>query len=251
MDDEGCPGAIDLVSVPTQQHLDDLEAWLRREQEETGEGFFCNWNIIQSCFDDNVLHCAVQSGVAVALSVWERSRGRAEMHIVTVRPDLRRAGVGRRLVEHTMAELQRDGVVVVEGECKPTTSEPFWRRLGFEDPPRHPHGRGGIRLFRRLVDHHVATDDATCACTLTLWSAPDYGIDADTESWTWNLGPLTGDGWRLGKPIIHPCPDPDWCVEVRASGNVLFRGKLKYLPEDHWRTCSGFLYVDRLSAALD
>ncbi len=59
-------------------------------------------------------------------------RQRGYIHDVYVRPEYRRRGIGRRLVEEILAWLRRRGVTLVELTVAAANEAiPFWERLGF------------------------------------------------------------------------------------------------------------------------
>lgn len=51
--------------------------------------------------------------------------------ILEVRNDMRNRGIGKKLVEHSLALAAEAGVDLLRIQCKPSSSIPFWERMGF------------------------------------------------------------------------------------------------------------------------
>lgn len=77
---------------------------------------------------------AEAGGLAVAYAAFLEAGGEAELLRVAVDPDVRRRGIGRRLVAAGLAELQRRGVERCHLEVRPTNEAALalYRALGFE-----------------------------------------------------------------------------------------------------------------------
>lgn len=127
---------VSFEKSPT--HLAQIEQWLRRESEATGEGFYCNWEIIEECHSKNTLAYVLAEGKAVAFLAWWRVGGNCNFGIMEVAPGLRRSGIGALLVGSVVARMEASGFSAIKLECVPLESEHFWRKLGFESrpPPR-------------------------------------------------------------------------------------------------------------------
>lgn len=48
-------GNYQISFSPTNKQLDEIEGWLKAERQKTGEGFYCNWNVIKHSFEKNRL----------------------------------------------------------------------------------------------------------------------------------------------------------------------------------------------------
>lgn len=123
-----------IIFAPTEEHLQQLKAWLEAEYAEQGEGFFVNWDSIERFFRDNQLYCVTVDGAAVGFLIWttyscDKS---VHLHICAVHPDYRRQGLGRQLMEASLAKFKAEKSRFAELECMPTDSEPVWRSMGFK-----------------------------------------------------------------------------------------------------------------------
>lgn len=116
-----------VIRKATAEDLADVKGWLEREQRETGKGFYCNWRVIETIFDEGMLDVLARGSETVAFV----ADGRSGPDIVEVRPDLRGRGFGRRAAEHALRKAYDRGNSVVKIECAPSTSIPFWKAMGF------------------------------------------------------------------------------------------------------------------------
>lgn len=128
---------MNLVTHPTKEHMAQLLEWLEAEDKETGEGFFCNWNIIYETYEKDRLLVVEQSSQAIALLSWWEYSTSAGINILTVKPNHRRKGIGRFLAGSFLEATMSKDVSMVKIQCQPTSSELFWLSLGFyEDPEK-------------------------------------------------------------------------------------------------------------------
>ncbi len=115
------------VMQATEDDLATILAWLKKEQDDEGFSFIVNEPAIRAFFDQGQLAVIRLDGDAVAFQA-----GRYSPQITAVRPDLRGSGYGRRLFEWTLAQAEAHDVCILDIDCQPGTSVPFWRHMGFE-----------------------------------------------------------------------------------------------------------------------
>ena len=111
----------------TEIDLSVILGWLEREYMEDGEGFWCNRTVISQSLENGDLWVIRDRGVAVAFQV-----GDYGTDIVSVRKDLRRHGYASTLVKFSLAHAFEDNLNILRGECSPSSSLPFWLKMGFE-----------------------------------------------------------------------------------------------------------------------
>jgi GNAT superfamily N-acetyltransferase len=124
------------IRKATKRDLTSLKIWLQAEDQQRGRGFFCNWdNRIEPAFTNGGLFVlAVKSDILGF--VVDAPRG---ADIVEVRPDIRGNGYGRELAAWLIEAARKRGNSVVELECSPPTSIPFWEKMGFTVSGRQAH----------------------------------------------------------------------------------------------------------------
>ncbi len=128
---------MNIVESPTTLHLKQVYDWLVAEDRDSGQGFLCNWEIIQSSFDEGYVWFAERNSVAIAFLVWHGIGKHAGISILEVHPSFRRKRIGKALAESILNKFKMDGVRRVKIHSKPTSSEPFWLSLGFREDEEH------------------------------------------------------------------------------------------------------------------
>ena len=133
----------------TEQHAEILR-WLEDEDRKSGEGFYCNRNVITRCFNESRLHCLTEEQQVVAFAVFKKYGVGSEIGILEVHPASRGRGLGTILATHLFGHLRGLGATSVEVECAPESSEIFWRAMGFKNMP-NAERHSAISLHRSLL----------------------------------------------------------------------------------------------------
>ena len=140
------------ILASTEQLLQELLGWLQREQAQLGEGFYCNKDIIVASHAVGELHCSIANGQVVGFVVHTASSARASIDILEVHPEHRRRGIGTQLATYTLRLLRASPAQFITVQCRPRSSELFWRALGFSPHASFsPSSREAIRLAIRNV----------------------------------------------------------------------------------------------------
>lgn len=224
----------ELIFAPKDTHLAELRAWLQEEDIEMGEGFFCNWSVIEGCFQENGLHCISVGGTVLGFLAWQKFEHLVRLHICEVHPRHRGRGLGRRLMEESLAKFESEGILVADLECMPANSEPIWRKMGFVDFPhelKDPYrSHGGIKLYRPLPVVASQNETVDADEVLELWACEPWGVQDKAPAWTWEIVREPGTT-RLIKPIIFPCKR-DWNLSWRKGGVTICEEKMKYFKPE-------------------
>ena len=222
-----------IVFDPTERELQEVENWLKQEYEDTGEGFYCNWSIIKESLAQKELITISLDKHTVGFLVLGCRELRATIDILEIRTDHRNKGLGKELVDAVFEHLRADNIYAVDVQCSPSSSEPFWRKLGFRDFPkdRNRTNAGNTELFKVLV-HCLKCSTKIPNLNreyLDLWnSEPGHTLNA-SPTWTWSLKFKKGSR-ELEKPIVHPS-NRDWRVRWRMGDTVIKDDKVKYFDE--------------------
>lgn len=119
------------IRKSTDADLSEILRWLSDEDARGVEGcFHCNRKSISGAHQDGELYVAAETSEnkAVAFILG----GKRGPDILAVREEWRRRGVGRQLAEFWLREAKQRDLCVLEIECEPRTSIPFWQAMGFE-----------------------------------------------------------------------------------------------------------------------
>jgi GNAT superfamily N-acetyltransferase len=115
------------VIEATPEDISCILAWLKREYDKDGEGFWCNHNLISDSLDSpGDIWVIRRNGAAVAFQL-----GRYSADILSVRKDHRKMGLGAALVQASVERALGDDVNALSVQCQPKESLGFWERMGF------------------------------------------------------------------------------------------------------------------------
>lgn len=116
----------------TAQYLNVTLQWLKDEDEQFGEGFFCNADIVKKCFLERRAICAVIDAKPVAFAVFYIAAPHSGIEIIQVRRDFRKHGLGRKLVIETLKRLRRRGAAYVNADCTSREGAALCHASGFK-----------------------------------------------------------------------------------------------------------------------
>lgn len=230
--------ALEFISRPTKSDLRRILAWLKKEYEEQGEGFYCNRDIVEAGFEDHHLVCGRLGGQPVTFLVWSGGQRVVEVSIMVTRPEQRGGGIGSTLVRSAFSYLRNTkGILALHLECTPSTSEPFWRKHEFINFPSVCMSyRSGVELYRTLPED--APSIAGLRAVLEIWHKPIYEVGEGEPADATRLLPLTGTKKFIRKVAILALPD--WKARLTFPDTDSIEGKVKHLFS---RSCleGGFL----------
>jgi GNAT superfamily N-acetyltransferase len=110
----------------TDSDMKSIYTWLVEQDKRGVHGsFLCNWNLTREIYEEEKIIVGIQDGFPIAY-MW------VNFGIVEVHEEFRGKGAGRKLVTHGVELLRKAGDFCIRIECAPTTSIPFWLKMGFE-----------------------------------------------------------------------------------------------------------------------
>ena len=212
----------------SKEDLAIVKEWLLAEREQTGEGFFCNWSVITKALKRKDLFVLAADGDIVGFAVI----GAKGPDIVEVRPDMRGMGYGRRIAEWAIKSVADRGNSVIEGQCSPESSVPFWKKMGFTISEKR-NGLEGPYAYKVLECKFVLTNGPRVPFEIAFYPAE--------RDWNENVEPFrtyAGEAERLDDgslqlPERAVCFEPevweftDYVVRVVVNGTMLFEDKAK------------------------
>lgn len=235
----------------TKKDLAAVEKWLRAEREQRGESFFCNWSIIANACKRKELIVLAADGDIVGFVVDAPSGP----DIVAVRPDKRGMGYGRRLAEWAITSAIDRGNSVIEGECAPESSVPFWKKMGFTVSQNRRESRGGPYAYKVLERKIALSEGPRVPFEIAFYP--------EKRDWNKNIKPfrmyageaqLLKDGsLQLPERAICFLPEirdfDDCVVRVAVNGTRQFENKVKH-PEANYigvhRDVGGIYFLDKI-----
>lgn len=234
----------ELKLQPAKKHLSDVKKWLEREWSDTHQGFYCNWNIIEESFEKGNLNIITYNDSASGFVVYKIYGLTAKIDILEIDPSNRKNGLAKKLVDETLEFLKSKGVLAVELFCSPENSEPFWKKIGFENFPQLPR-ESKINLYKTLIETLPSSEEGKAKNEIKLWDCEPYQAEQRAPKWIWDLGYLGGIG-TLTNPIIFPVAQ-DWQIELSISGEVIITDKVKYCGLDEVELGS-FMIIRNINA---
>jgi hypothetical protein len=67
----------------------EIKSWLIEEYDKTGEGFYCNWRVIQSSFNDKELVTINFNKRPIGFACWSIAKKIAVIEILEIEPQFR------------------------------------------------------------------------------------------------------------------------------------------------------------------
>jgi len=229
---------------PTEKHLADLKNWLIEEWNKTNSGFYCNWNIIEDEFAENNVSVITDNGTAIGFVVYRIYEFHAVIDITEIKTTERKKGVAKKLINGTLDYFKQKGVLVCQLYCSPENSEPFWKRIGFENFPVLPHD-SKINMFKPLIETLQPKDKAETGTSISIWNCEPYQADEKNAKWNWDLS-FEIDNETLTKPIVFPVAS-DWQAELTKNGEKIISNKIKRFSVD-MADYGSFMIIRKVSA---
>lgn len=244
-----------LIRLSTDEDLAAVHAWLIEEDSRgVYDNFLCNWTVVVDAHERRMLLVCIDemSGLPVAFQLG----GLVRPGILQVREEFRGRGIGKNMVEHCMVLATKDCEPLLEIECKPETSIPFWMRMGFQLTKR----RNGRNHAWRVVEKKLIL--------------PEQGTNADVvvrffpESRDWNdaIAPYVSHS-RVGKHdsnglihfdqriLFHEMEflhEGDLFVEIEVDGKRVFCDKAKRDEAEELGLirCRNGYYIDQIAICI-
>lgn len=244
---------MNIETNPSKDHLKQVKSWLRREEIDTGHSFICNWDIIADRYSKSKFICALQEDLPIAFFTWCGLGRVANDLIAVVKPEFRGKGIGSQFMDSVETYLfDKRGVLAMCGECKPESSESFWRGRGYVDfPAEHTiNQKGGIQIYKSLMCNNGNTASSGPIANIQLWNR-DIGDVQDRDQADVHLSVPLDKSLRPAVPVVLPAHG-DWKVAVAIGDHKPVFGKVKYvIPGQHreidFLTLMDFAFINTLS----
>ena len=209
--------SIKVLPNPTSQHFEEIKKWLQQEDNLSNEGFFCQIDTIENSYRKNRLIVITQNNIAIGFLTYYYSDHIVNIEIAEVKPDERKRGIGKQLLQQSFDWFINNGALVAQLFCAPASSEKIWKRIGFSNFPNEIIKESRIYLYQILVEteEFYTREDETEL--IELWDFEDYQNELPPK-WKWKVK-RKGKSNKLIKPIIHPCSD-EWSVAHKIGSEI-------------------------------
>lgn len=242
-----------VIRRSNNRDIREIHDWLLEEDAQGVHGnFLCNWNLTYQCHEEGSL-----------LVIIDETEGRPVAYhwgmllssgILQVRNEYRGKGLGRLIVEHCVELAIQQDEMVLQVECKPSSSIPFWEAMGFTIIPgdfrENPKG------FRTLSKKMALPSDGRPASVMLKVFPEERKWKEDTPAVaSFSLDAvITSDekvylAERVSFPDRSRTPGRDPVIEIAIGGQLLYRDKAKYQgAQNHGlNRCRNGFYIDTIS----
>ncbi|MDE2626639.1 MAG: GNAT family N-acetyltransferase [Burkholderiales bacterium] len=217
------------VRQSTDADVAAIHEWLQEQDVAGVHGTFnCNWRLTKKSHDEGRLLVYIDpvSQTAVAYQ-WG---GLVVPGILEVRNDTRGRGIGQVLVEHCLALARQAREHILCIQCKPSTSIPFWQRMGFElTDDGGPHQHYAMRLMQEKLE---PPDEGEPAEVVFEWFPERRKWDAITPARSRQMVrgmQPDGEVWLEERVLgLRRIGDGDAVLRVTVNGQEWYCDKAKY-----------------------
>ncbi len=211
---------------PTEKQITEIKKWLIEEQNDTGEGFYCNWERILSSFTKKNAVVISIDKKTIGFATWKYSYDFiATLDIVEIKPTHRWRGVCKELILQLFKHFIGENIYAVDLQCAPASSETAWKQLGFKSLHENDEEKNK-QLYQILIPTSKTSIFNEENEFIELWNE-----EPNSEAtWTWKLEFKKGTR-NLITPIVHPC-NKDWKIKWRYRGVTLKDDQVKYWRKD-------------------
>lgn len=228
-----------------------IHEWLQQEKARgVRDNFLCNWNVILKAHQQHKLLVYIdpQTDIPVGFQLGAL----VEPGILEVRSDQRGRGIGRKLVEHRIAQARRKNEGLLYIQCKPSGSIPFWQKMGFTLVKSQENGTYAYRVLQQR--HELPPCGSPVSVKIRFYP--------EESKWNPTVQPLAAaepaaliyeDGViRLSERVYcfaRLFPEArDVVVEVVVDGEFRYRDKAKYEAAGNIgiQECSNGVFIDRI-----
>ncbi len=202
---------LKVLFNPTSHHFEEIKGWLQEEDDALNQGFFCQIDTIEDSYRKNRLIVITQNDLAIGFLTYHYSFSGhiANIEIAEIKPNKRKKGIGKKLLQQSFDWFIKDGALIAELFCAPAKSEKVWKRMGFNNFPDKIVKESRTYLYQILVKKTEFYTGKNETELIELWNFEDYQ-NVLPPKWRWEVKRREKSN-KLITPIIHPCSD-EWSV---------------------------------------
>lgn len=226
--------------------MKEILRWLEEQDHNEVEGcFYCNKSLTIESHEEGGL--LVYIDAITSLPIAYQWGGLIKPGILEVRADRRGLGIGKNLVEYCIEKARREKQCILQIQCKPSTSIPFWKRMGF---CLYDHTYN--YAFRILEYKHELPEDGTPVSVEINFYLERRMWEKDTaplEQFTPAAVTVANTVYLADRVYIFCKPiQGDVVIELRINGSAIYRDKAKYCEAEELgvQTDDNVIFVDEI-----
>lgn len=223
------------IREATDADWQEILRWMKEEDAAEVPGcFYCNRDRIAARRQDGDLFSYIDGSTGKAIAFISFYGHQPD--IAEVRADRRGEGAGRRLAEFAIKRARQRDACLLEIECAPTSSVPFWKKMAFEMfDLENPFERHGYLLLSKV--HELPSGFPEVHVELSLYP--------ECAKWKPETPPLmtrspraakNASGVALAERVIFFGPSwwrrqsGDLVIDIQVGRQSIYRDKARY-PE--------------------
>lgn len=213
---------------PSKADLSIIKKCLKEEFEETNEGFYINWEIIEKDFNNNNLIILSYHNSPIGFVTYYLGDIHVEIKIFVIEPKHRKKGIGKIFYEKIAEHFKLEKYIAFKLFCSPTESEAFWKQMGFIEYPNIGYREHRLTYYKPLIETQELSTSKNQNNKLELWNCEPHQKHDTNPTWTWDLD-IVNNNPKL--PIVQPCND-NWNLRWCKNGEVKQEDKVKYFASN-------------------
>ncbi len=171
----------------------------------------------------------------VGFVTWLEGELTLRINIAEIRPSHRNKGLCKKLIHCLENRAFKQGIVALDLQCSPASSEVIWKKIGFKEFPKIPDGweyhRGHKQLFKILVPTLAPSSEPSGEDTIEVWNQEPNRIRGDKRPTAiWNIPNLRSVS-AFPKPIIIPGYSK-WRIRYSKNNQTVYDGQLERFSKE-------------------
>ncbi|CCK81211.1 GNAT family N-acetyltransferase [Desulfobacula toluolica] len=236
----------------TDEDMPRIHEWLQEEKSQGVHGnFLCNWNLTKQCHQEGNLLVLLDKMEGIPIGYqWGQL---LQSGILQIRNSWRGKGLGRLVVEHCIDLALEQDEMVLQIECKPLSSIPFWKSMGFT-VVEGEYGRNaqGYRVLTKPLQLPSEGVNTTVRISIfpedRKWSDDVSPIDSFSPRSMQSTDGQVHLAERVAFSFHLHEGSRDPVIEILINGKVLYRDKAKYqeAQDRGVRLCLNGFFIDQV-----
>lgn len=230
--------------LATGDDMKHIQRWLEEQNSRQVHGsFWCNWKATQNVYKDGgILVCVDENTNFPIAYMW------SNFGIIEVKEDCRGLGIGKLLVEFAIEKARFNNEYVVDIECEPSSSVPFWKKMGFHFYSDVQAYRLLERSFRLPENGELIEIEVSFYHQSRKWNAEERALAVFKPEAVLADNGTIYLGTRVGEFCYRDKWGEDPVVGITLKGKTIFMDKAKYLTDgSRGINCVGFaIYMDEV-----
>lgn len=209
------------IRKATADDMEQIHDWLQQEKDDGHDSFIVNFNMIEDGQRDGTLTVLLDHGLPCAFALGEKN-----LSIFAVKRDRRNRGIGTELASHWFQEARKRDLIGFDGECSPSTSVHFWKKMGCTQVKSWNANPWVVLPFRKT--HQLPREANTVRLKFELHDGDDKAIPDWEEI---DAAVIEDDDYMLAQDFVAYVPDLNSRLTVWAGGLAIRSTKVSRIAE--------------------